>query len=706
MENEQKGQSKATEENTPIKSEENKTEETTLPLTSNEEVDEHAKVTEGAENAAPAAVDRISEEKTTSENIETSTSNSESPKQPDSPDISNTEKIGEKSMTNEVLSDERESPKDSGMDEIKDVTPAAEKEENKATSKEERHLDYSNYTKQQMVHVLESMLKEDDFGQVGRILKEIKRPYDKIANAERKAAYEKYIEEGGEKDGFEYRNDESDHKFLDLFKKLKERKNQFFNSLEKQKDHNLKIKLEILENIRQLVDSEETNASIKSLKDLQEEWKATGAIPPSQVRGLWANYNALLDRFYDQRSIYFELKELDRKKNYDLKIELCEKAEQLLKEENLREAIKSLNEYHEEFKHIGPVPKQDQEAVWGRFKAASDEIYARRKVFYEKLKGDFKVNEVAKEALVEKVSTFSDFNSDKISEWNQKTKEILAIQKEWEAIGSVSKEKAKAINKHFWLSFKSFFNNKGLFFKKLEKDRVKNLKLKQDLVKQAEELKDSEEFVKTSDALKRLQQQWKDIGPVPEKQRNEVFKQFKTACDHFFNRRRTNSGMLEKDYVENLKRKETLCGELEQMAKAEKIDLNRVKSIETEWGEIGYVPKTNIRSIQKRYTDVVEQIAEKVDLPEAEKLKLKYAAQFNKMNYGPGAERLLQKKEGSLRRQISSLENEINLWKNNIDFFASSKNADKLKAEFETKIDKANAQLKSMKEQLKVISNI
>lgn len=596
-----------------------------------------------------------------------------------------------------ITDSEQKKTEDKGSD--ADISDEEEQEE-------EHHLDYSNYTKKQIVQVLESLLKEDDFSQVGRILKVIKKPYDKIENTEQKEAFDKYIDDGGEKDGFEYHLDELDQRFLKAYGKLKERKNQYFNSLEKHKDQNLKIKLEILEKIRELVDSEETGVSIKSLKELQKQWKEVGVIPPSQIKSLWANYNALLDRFYDQRSIYFELKELDRKKNYDLKIEICEKAEQLTEENDIRDIIKQLNELHEEFKHIGPVPKEDQEGIWERFKAASDKIYSRRKEYYEKLKDEFKINELAKEALIEKVIPFTKITSDRISDWNSKTKEIIEIQKEWEAIGSLPKEKARSINKLFWSSFKSFFTRKGQFFKKIDEERKENLKVKQELVEQAEVLKDSDDFRATSDELKRLQKRWKEIGPVPEKYRNEVFLQFKKACDHFFDRRRTNSGKVEKDYEENLQKKQLLCEELEIMTKSEKIDIDRVKSIEAKWGEIGFVPKSNIRSTQKRFTDAIEKVTDKIDLPESEKHKLRFSAQFNKMNYGPGAEKLIQKKEGALRRQISSLENDINLWINNIDFFASSKNADKLKEEFQVKIDKATAQLNSMKEQLKVIINI
>lgn len=596
---------------------------------------------------------------------------------------------------------EKAQKSDVGVDHDENKNDESEEEE-----EEDHQLDYSNYSKKQMVQVLESFLKEDNFSQVGRILKEIKKPFDDLIAQEEEEAYNKYIEEGGEKDGFEFRGDELDQRFMTAFNKLRDRKNEYYNSLEIKKEQNHKTKLEILEKLRELVDSEETGASIKDLKELQVKWKEVGPVPSSQLKSLWANYNALLDRFYDNRSIYFELKELDRKKNYDLKIELCAKAEQLAEQDDIRDVIKQLNDLHEEFKHIGPVPQSEQEAVWERFKSASDTIYAKRKDYYEQLKQELKVNQVAKEALVEKVAVFAEFNSEKISEWNAKTKEIISIQKEWESIGSLPKEKAKKVNKQFWAAFKGFFNKKGQFFKTIEEERKENLKRKQILVDKAEALKESDDFHGTSEELKKLQKEWKDIGPVPEKYRNEIFNNFKKACDHFFNRRRKNSQVVEKEYEGNLKEKEALCTELEQMIKSGNIDMKRVKTIEAEWGAIGFVPRNSIKNIHRRYTDAIEHLTDKSDLPEEEKHKLRFKAQFNNMNFGPGAERIIQKKEGVLRRQIATLENDISLWKNNIDFFASSKNADKLKQEFRVKIEKANEQLTNLKEQLKIISNI
>ncbi len=570
---------------------------------------------------------------------------------------------------------------------------------------EENLLDYSGYTKKQLVQVLESLLKSNDISQVGKILKEIKPVYDELYTAQRDKAYKKYLDEGGEKDGFEYKDDELDRRFREAYNTLKERRYQYINSLDKQREDNLKAKQNLLERLRHLVDSEETTASIADLKKIEQEWREIGPVAPQHARSLWANFHALRNRYYDHRSIYFELKELDRKKNLNQKLQLVEKAEQLDQLENIKEAIRELNELHEEFKLIGPVPAEEQEPLWQRFKAASDRIYTKRKQYYEELKERFKLNLQAKQALIEKIQEFEKFDSDRITEWNAKTKELLALQKEWESVGGLPKDKAKKINKAFWSSFKSFFNRKGQFFKKLEEGKRENLAKKQALMETARELRNSDDFEKTAETLKNLQKQWREIGPVPEKYKNKVYKEFKEACDTFFNRRRKHLEEIESTYKDNLKLKEELCSELEKMTDGD-IDLKRVTEIQEQWGSIGFVPRNAMKSIQKRFVDAINKLADAAEIPEEEKHVLKFKARFSKMNYGPNADKFLQKKENTLRRQISKLENDISLWKNNLDFFANSRTAEKLKHDFNKRISSAERELKELKDQLKVLNSI
>lgn len=240
-----------------------------------------------------------------------------------------------------------------------------------------------------------------------------------------------------------------------------------------------------------------------------------------------------MDRFYDNRSIYFELKELDRKKNLENKLELCAKAEALHEVEDLKEAIKLLNDLHEEFKHIGPVPMDEQEEVWKRFKMASDAVYARRKDYYEDQKEAFQRNLELKEQLIKKLDSTQDFKADRIKDWNNKTKEILDIQKEWEAIGPVPKESGKEINRTFWGLFKKFFHNKNLFFKQLDELRLANKEKAEALIAQAEAQIDSTDWQSSSNTLIKLQEEWKQLGPTPEKVRNDLYHRLKRHVIRF-----------------------------------------------------------------------------------------------------------------------------------------------------------------------------
>lgn len=569
---------------------------------------------------------------------------------------------------------------------------------------DDEHVDYSNYSKEELVELIKALAKDDNVQKAERIVREIKPLFDEIRETERKEALDKFIAEGGEEVDFEFKYDELTNRFDANYKLIRDRKSAYVKEKEQQKESNLKRKQEILEKLREFVDSEETNISFNAFKDLQNEWKNIGPIPGAQAKTLWANYNALVDRFYDNRSIYFELKELDRRKNLESKLELCERAEKLAGHENLKEAIKELNELHNEFKHIGPVPKEEQETLWQRFKAASDEVYARRKEFVEQLKSELEVNLKVKEQLAEEVQPFTEFDSDRIKEWNSKTKEILEIQKKWEAVGGLPRAKAKAVNKKFWGTFKTFFNNKSAFFKKLDAQREGNLEKKKELVQRALEIKDSSDWQKTAEEFKKLQRQWKEIGPVPEKQRESVYKEFKEAADHFFNNKRSKNSEVEKEFEENLRKKEEVCNKIEQLAKDSPDDLEKLRDLQDEFLDIGFVPRNSISKIKSRYSEVVDKFINNIEgISNEDRQAIRIENQVNKILSGPNADQKIYRKEQAIKKQISKVEHDISLWKNNLEFFADSKTADKLKDEFSQKIKAATNELKNLKQQLRII---
>lgn len=613
--------------------------------------------------------------------------------------VSNSEEEGNKDK--EVIAKAEE---EANQEESKDVEEESAEEAEDEEDHEEEELDFDHASKNDIISKIREIKNEDNIRSLDRVLKAIKPRFDELYEISKNEALQKFVSEGNEADAFEFHGDEIDKEFFTLYGQLRSKRNKHYKDLENQKEDNLKKKERLLEELREIVDGEESSNSINTVRELQSEWKKVGPVPGTQNKTLWANYNALLDRYYDNRSIYFELKDLDRKKNLKLKEELCEKAEALNELDDMKTAIIQLNDLHEEYKHIGPVPKDDQEPLWQRFKAASDAIYSKRKDYFDQLKVEFEANLVKKEELIKEVEAFTQFNSDRITEWNGKTKEILDLQKRWEAVGGVPREKAKAINKGFWNAFKGFFAKKNQFFKELESKREENLQKKQELITKAEELKDSDDWNSTADKLKHLQAQWKDVGPVPEKVRNETYKKFKAACDHFFNKRREQNQEQFKAYEDNLQLKLQICDQIEAAVSGKEVDLDNLYDLVDNYTSVGFVPKNTIKKIRNRFDAVKEKIMSCEAIHEDDRMDLKNHIEMGRLRNTPGGDRKIQRKEHSIKRKISSLENDISTWNTNMEFFAQSATADKLKAEMQERIDKAESELAALKSQLASIS--
>lgn len=578
-----------------------------------------------------------------------------------------------------------------------------------ATIEAEEHVlpDYSQLSKKELVEVVKELAKSDDFRKSDAVLKEIKPLVDEIRAHEKAEALIKFKNEGGAEDDFEYRLDELDHAFDATLKLLRDKRNQFYKNQEERKNDNLRKKNEILEQLRVLIDGEDNPNSFQVFKDLQLQWKQVGPVPMSNIKTLWANYNALIDRFYDHRSIYFELKELDRKRNLEAKLEICAKAERLSDVALLKDAVRELNELHNEFKHVGPVPKEDQESVWQRFKKASDNVYEKRDAFVAGLQVELLKNLETKAQLLTEIDSFGSFTTDRIKDWNQKTQQILELQKKWDAVGAVPRAKAKDLNKKFWSAFKTFFHNKGIFFKKLDEERGSNLKAKQELVKRALELKVSEDWAKTSQEMIELQKKWKEVGPVPEKQREKIYKEFKEACDFFFEQRRGTQEKADLEQDENLKKKEAVIDLLMMAVKEGTGSPEALHELQAQFNAIGFVPKNAMASVRSRFNDAVSKYIESIGgLNAEEKERISLESELSSLRNDPQAERKIYQKEQTLRKQITKAENDLAVLRNNLEFFGRSKNAEKLKEEFNGKIEEANQHLIELKKQLKLLKTV
>jgi hypothetical protein len=593
------------------------------------------------------------------------------------------------------------------VDTLHSEVDLSDRDETAEEHHEDDHVDYSNYSKAQLAELIKSLAKDENFKKVDNILREIKPLYDDLREKEKADALMKFIALGGSAEDFDYKGDEHDMVFDANLKLIRDQKAQYFKQQEERKIENLAKKQELLEQLRVLSDSQDTTDQFERFKELQKQWKSIGPVAGPQAKTLWANYHALLDRFYDNQSIYFELKELDRKKNLEAKLELCARAEKLSNVEMIKDAIRELNELHHEFKHLGPVPKDDKEAVWQRFKAASDAVYSKRDAYLQNLQQELQVNLGSKATLSDSVQEFVNFQSDRIKEWNQKTKEILEIQKQWEVIGGLPRTKAKEVNKKFWSAFKTFFNNKNNFFKKLDEEREHNLQLKNELVKKANELKESNDWDRTSNELKNLQIKWKEIGPVPEKFREKVFKEFKDACDYFFEQRRLQHGKMEDEQAENLRLKEDICTHLESHIAARTASHEILRELQDKFNEIGFVPRKDINAIRNRYHEAVERFINAIPgISEDEKGKISLENELNDLRNDPMADRKIYQKEQIIRKKITKIENDIGLWQNNLEFFSRSQNAEKVREEFNDKIKTAHEHLKQLKDQLKLLKTV
>ena len=470
----------------------------------------------------------------------------------------------------------------------------------------------------------------------------------------------------------------------------------------------LKKKKEIIRVLRELVNGVENKDTFNNVKDLQNAWKDIGNLNNSKDKSLWTTYNALLDRFYDNRSIYFELKDLDRKKNLELKNAICEKAEKLVNNSNIMRAVSSLNELHAEFKHIGPVDRDKQEDIWNRLKNASDEVYKKKKDFISNIKESLNENLEKKSKLLDEINKIKNFKSDKFKEWNNKTKEVLSLKDKWNSIGGVPKSSTRNISKEFWNSFKEFFSNKSKFFKKIDDSFKANLDLKKALVDKVNELKSSDDWENTSKEIQSLQQEWKKIGKVPMKEKDSIFKEFKDACDFFYERMRVEDKDTIKMYEDNLEKKLNTCEAIEKLLDNKEFDQDEFFKLQVKFLEIGHVPKDKVETVKEKFKKTIDVVVEKSSslMNKDDFDKFKFIIELNSLAKNPYSKNKIIKKKSDLIKKINAIQSEIKNLKNNIYYLKESVAAENLKKEYMEKINNSDKEIESLKLQLNLINKV
>lgn len=569
---------------------------------------------------------------------------------------------------------------------------------------DENHIeevDYSAFSKEDFIKYFEKAFKSSDLAAEYNSFKKAKGFIDHIYEEEKNAALEKFTADGSSPDDFEFHSEPFFEKFESFYSKSRNLFVQKQKELTHQKDQNYKVKVALLEQMRTLAEGSTGKSAFDKFKNLQQEWKNTGAVPQERASELWSNYHAVCNRFYDNRSIAFELLDLDRKRNLNAKILICEKAEALTREVSIKKCLAALEELHEEFKHIGPVPKENQEEIWQRLKASSDAVHERKKIYLEEQKSKNEANTIVKVQLLEKLKTFTEFQSESASEWAAKTKEVETFQLEWKNAGLVGKEKAKEINRQYWDGLKAFFNAKRAFFKSLESEKNENLKKKTALCEKAESLINSENTDNTQVVIE-LQKEWKTIGFVPLKVKDKIYERFKKACDAVFEAKRNIAKQAQEEAKLQLKAK------LDFLDKFEKLSgLKTLKEIEENIAEWDSFPESDGLEYFKAYNRFAEivriKLKEVTDLEEVKKDELVSKLVSKALKFHPDSEKEIQARERKLRKDIRDIEDNMAQYKNNMEFFARAKNADAIRKEFTDKIDDEQKKLEILKSRLKIL---
>ena len=596
-----------------------------------------------------------------------------------------------------------------------EAAPAAQAEQPAATEnakqsdsdeeeeEEDDHTDYSQWSMDELRKQLTAILKGGDAAKRHKTIGEMQKQYDLKFQAERTEALEKFKEEGGTEDDFDYHTS-PEHQNLDaLLANYRESRYKQRQNAEEQRQRNLERKQELLNQLRTLVESAETKSSNEEVKKLQTEWKSIGPVPAGNAQELWDSYHALLDIFYNNRSIFFELKELDRKRNLDAKLHLIERAEALESEQSINKALQELRHLHEEWKNIGPVPNDQRDPIWEKFIKASEKVHEKRRAYQENRRGIEMVNLEKKRGILERLKSFPEFNTDRINEWRDKTDEIQKLKEEWDAAGLVPKEYAEEVNKNFWGNYKAFFQHKNQFFKGLDEQKMQNLRLKTELCEEAESLKDSTDWNSTKEKLIQLQKKWKTIGRVPDKHSDKIWQRFRAACNEFFDRKQATENQKaaeqEKLSAEKLELCDKIASKLAQPTATG--SLNEFEQFKQQWADLDKTTKRTSPKAEDKYIALMEKYLERVpELSLEERTDMLVKLQVERMKHSPDAGQKLHQRENTIRREISQLQNDIQTLRTNIEFFARSKNADKLREEYEGRIADAQKRINLLQHQL------
>lgn len=533
----------------------------------------------------------------------------------------------------------------------------------------------------------------------------LKQSFYKLHNAEQDAARKLFIENGGAAENFVPQTDCVEEEFKNIMSVIKEKRSALTAELEKQKEMNLQVKLSIIEELKELVESpDDANKSYTEFKKLQQQWNEVKLVPQAKVNELWKNYQLYVEKFYDLLKLNNEFREYDFKKNLEIKTHLCEAAEKLADEEDVVSAFHQLQKLHQEFRDTGPVAKELRDEIWARFKAASTTVNRRHQQHFEALKEVEQHNLDQKTVICEIIEAIDYKELTSFASWESKTQEVIALQNKWKTIGFAPQKMNVKIFERFRKACDEFFRKKGEFFKSLKEGMNENLEKKRALCEKAEALKDSTDWKATADELTKLQKEWKTIGPVAKKYSDAVWKRFISACDYFFEQKNKATSSQRSVEQENLEQKKAIIEKLnaidDQMDTEEATQL--VRDLMKEWNGIGHVPFKEKDRIYKQYHSQVDKLFERFNISASNKKLSNFKSTISSIQ--EGSPQALYREREKLVRAFDNMKNELQTYENNLGFLTtSSKKGNSLLTEINRKVEKLKADIELVKEKIKVV---
>lgn len=592
-----------------------------------------------------------------------------------------------------------EAPDTVGEETPEEETPATE-EEASATEAEEAHLPLN---KEEVVARIKEIASGEDAGDKSEV-DQLKVLFYKYHNAEVQEAFRRYLDEGGEADKYIPQIDPLEAEFRAAMQIVRERRAAQQEALEEQKQKNLERKLAILERIQQMASTpEEANQTFNEFKALQAEWKEIKAVPAERATELWKNYQLYVEKFYDLLKLGHELRDYDFRKNLEIKTRLCEQAEALAEVPDVIQAFNQLQGLHQEWKETGPVAKELRDEIWNRFKAASTVVNKRHQAHFEALKAQEEENLAAKTALCEELEGMATEGLKSFADWDSITQKIIALQAKWKTIGYAPQKMNTQIFERFRTACDAFFEKKSQFFQRQKEELNANLARKKELVEKAEALKDSTEWRKTGDALIQLQKQWKEIGAVPRKYSETLWKRFIAACDQFFEAKQAATAGQREEEQGNLQQKQGIIEQLKALASEGTEDvLQKVRELQQQWNEVGHVPFRDKDRLYKEYREICDKLYGALNATQARR-------RLN--NFRNSLAQKIEKEAGSLEgernrmmRAYERMRDEIKTYENNLGFLTtSSKKGNAMVDAMKKKVEKLREELHLLGEKIKAV---